>query len=126
MNNHKKQSGQTLITLLIFMIIAITITSTSVAILITNSASSDKLYQGDLAKYLAENGIENALLRLLRDPDYSSETLTLNEGTITITVTGTTNKTITSKGTTGNFSRTIQVQTIYNNDTYTITSWNEI
>lgn len=66
------------------------------------------------------------MLRLLRDPDYSGETLTVGDGTATITVTGTTTKTITSEGDYNGFKRKIEVVGTFTNDVFDVTSWEEI
>jgi hypothetical protein len=120
------QRGQALITLLFFMIIAITITSAAVVILLTNSVSAQKLEQGTVSYYTAESGAENALLRLLRDPNYTGETLTIDGTTVVATVTKSGSVyTITSSATFGNFKRTIQVVATYVGNILTATSWKE-
>lgn len=115
--------GQTVVILLVFMVIGITITSASVMILLSESSNTSKFQQALISQQIAESGAENALLRLLRDPTYTGETLTVGAGTATISVSG---STITSVGTSGNFRRTIQVQTTYTNNILTISSWQEI
>ncbi len=125
-NSNQKEGGQALITLLFFVIIAITITSASVVVLIANSTSATKYEEGIRAFYVAEGGAENAVLRLLRDPTYTGETLTISDGTATISVSGSGPFTITSKGVVGNFTRTVQVSAAYVNNILSITSWKEI
>ncbi len=120
-------AGQTLVTLLVFVIVAIIITTSAVMITITNSMSADKFQQGIAVKQLAESGIENALLKLLRDPNYASETISVGDGNAIISVTGDiNNKTIISEGKSGNFSRKVQTKITYNNDMLVILSWEEI
>ena len=121
--NYKQ--GQTLLMLLVFMIIAITITSAATTLIIVNSANTQKLEGGTVAYHIAESGIENALLRLLRNPNYAGETLSINGGTATITVAGSNPYNLTSTGKKGNFSRTLQVIVNYNGN-MTISSWREI
>lgn len=115
-----------MVTLLIFMIIALTMTLAATSIVIVNSLSAQAVDQANVAYMVAESGIENALFRLLRDPNYAGETLTVGTGTALVTAVGAQAKTITSKGTVGNFSRTLQVTATYNNYTLTVTSWKEI
>ncbi len=82
-------SGQALIMLLVFSIIAVTITTASVAIVIENSKSGDRLNQGVMAGQIAKSGIENALIRILRDPNYSGENdLLIGDGSTDIVVSG--------------------------------------
>lgn len=120
------QSGQALVTLLFFMIIAITITSSAVVVIILNSQSASKVARTQEAFAAAESGAENALLRLLRDPNYSGEIMPVNTSTATITVSGTSPITITSVGKSGEFLRTIQAQAEYANNILTVNSWKEI
>ena len=119
------QKGQALVTLLFFMVIGITITSAAVVVIVTNALSATRFEQGTDAYDIAESGAENALLRLLRNPFYTGETLPIGNGTATITVA---NNTIISSGSAAfnNEIRTIQVNTVYNNGILTVTSWKEI
>lgn len=121
-----KESGQTLVSLMIFMVTAIIIITAAVAVIISNAKSTSKFYQGIVSYDLAESGIENAIIRLLRDPSYSGETLALGEDTVQIQVLGggASPYTITSTSTNGNFKRTIQATASYNN-ILTISSWEE-
>lgn len=121
-----KNSGQALIMLLMYMMIAIIITSASVMLIIVNSRATDSLYQGSTAYDVAESGAETAMIKLLRDPNYTGETLTVGTGQAVVTVTGINPKTILSKGTLNNFTRTIQVIVDTSNNTITATSWKEI
>ncbi len=118
--------GQTLVLLLAFMAIAITITTAAVVVLISNSQSASKFALGTEAYDVAESGVENALVRLLRDPSYTGESLTVGQGTATIAVTGTGPYTVTSTGVVSDFSRRIQVTANYTNGVLTVTSWSEV
>ncbi|MBI3380276.1 hypothetical protein HY029_05990 [Candidatus Gottesmanbacteria bacterium] len=118
--------GQALVTLLFFMIIAITVTSGAVVIILSNSVSASKFDQGNSAYYIAESGVENALIRLLRNPNYTGETLPIDTGNATIQISGSNPITITSVGTLNNLSRTIQVTVDYTNNILTVQSWKEI
>ena len=120
------EGGQALITLLFFVLISLTITSAAIIIIIINSISVSRFQEGTLAYYLAESGVENALLRLLRDPNYTGETLTIGTGTAVITVTGINPKTVVVVSQNGNFKRTVQAQMSYNNGYYTFSNWKEI
>lgn len=121
-----RERGQALITLLFFVLISLTITSGAIIIIIINSISASKSQEGTLAYYVAESGVENALLRLLRDPNYAGETLTIGTGTAVIAVTGANPKTVVVVGLNGNFKRTVQAEMNYNNGYYTFSNWKEI
>lgn len=125
--NFHSARGSTLVTLLFFMVIAITVTTGAIAMLVTNSISGAKLQQGSVAYQVAESGLENAKLRLLRDQNYAGESLTVGDGTAVITVSSVgTNYTILSRGTVGNFTRQIQATASYANNLLTVTSQSEI
>lgn len=108
------------------MIIAIVVTTASIALVVNSSKGTDKVYQGANSLDIAESGAETAMIKLLRDPNYSGETLSVGSGQAVITITGTNPKTIVSKGTLNNFTRTIQVIVDTSNNTLTATSWKEI
>lgn len=117
--------GQALITLLFFMAVGVTVTTAAVVVMLTTSLSTSTFQQGNIAYFMAESGIENALLRLLRDPNYSGETLAVLDGTATISVSGTNPKVIVSQGWVGNFSRKIRAEASYTNEVLTTTSVKE-
>jgi hypothetical protein len=121
-----KKEGQTLVILLVYMIIAIIVTTASIALVINSSSGTNTVYQGANSLDIAESGAETAMIKLLRNPDYSGETISVGNGQAVVTVLGTNPKTILSKGTLNNFTRTIQVIVDTSNNTYTATSWKEI
>lgn len=109
--------------LLFFMLIGITVTTAAVHILINNVTGASTVEQSTLAYATAESGVENALLRMLRDSQYGGETLIFGGGTVVTTVLS---GTITAIGTVGGATRKVQVQTVYYNDILTVSSWKEI
>src|SRR3990167_5083503 len=131
MNNSKKQEfqkinpqiGQAVISLLFVMTISIAIITAIVIIVLNSVTAASNFEQGTVAFYAAETGFENALLRLLRDPNYSGETLNVDQGSVTIQVDG---GTITSTANVANSIRKIEVETLYNENVLTVTSWKEI
>ncbi len=123
LRNNNLQAGQTLITVLVFIIIASVVTTTAVAVLLNTTQSSSITSNSIVAAQIAESGAENALLRILRDPNYTGEILPVGEGSAQIQVTGTDPKTITSTGTIGDFQKTVQVVITYNNNIMSVSSW---
>lgn len=121
----KCKKGQALIVLITFAAIASTIIASVLLVSININAASGKIQVGNEALDVAEAGVENALLRLLRDPSYTGETLTVGSGSATITVTGTNPKTITSLGIVGSHRRTIQAVASDSAGVLTVTSWRE-
>lgn len=123
LKNLKNDKGLALVTLLFFVIIGITIISAEAIVLYTNILSASTAEQGADAYYVAESGIEEGLLRVIRDPSYSGGTLTVGSGSVVIQVV---NGTITATGTYNNAMRKIQVETTNSNGALTIDSWKEI
>lgn len=120
------QSGQALVTLLFFVILAIIIVSAAVAIVMTNALSGSRMQEGFNAYSIAESGAENALLRLDRNLNYTGETLPVDGGTATITATGTNPVTILSVGTANGAIKKVQVVVNINNGQLSIVSWKEV
>ena len=123
--HYSSHSGQALVVLLVFMTVGIMVTyaTTLLSVYAISAASSSE--QSELALAVSESGIENALMRLLRDPSYSGETLTLPDGTATITVTGTTTKTVVSVGVSRNFKHTVTATVGYVNGIMSVSSWTD-
>ncbi|HEX7042244.1 MAG TPA: hypothetical protein VF189_03250 [Patescibacteria group bacterium] len=124
---HSSEGGQALITLLFFAVMGIVIVSAAAVILINNIQAASKVEMGTQTYYIAESGAEEAVLQLLRNPNYGGTTsISVDGGTATIVTTQGNPVTIVSTGQLGNFIRKIQVQTVYNNGTVTVSSWKEI
>lgn len=119
-------SGQTLVVLLIFVAMAMVVVAAAVSTVVNSTAGGSQVEIGQVAYMLAESGAEEAMLRLLRDPDFTSETLTTVDGSTTITVTGASQKNIVSTATVGSTVRTIQVVAGYTDNILTVISWKEI
>lgn len=125
-NKYFRQKGQTLVILLTYMIVAVTITAASVIMVINSTTGTTKVHKGITALDIAESGAENAMIKLIRDRNYTGESMSVDGGTVTITVSGTNPKTIISEGTLNDFTRTIRVIVNISNNTVSATSWKEI
>lgn len=123
----KGQVGQAMILLIFVAVIGITIISAAAVFVYENLIATSLTEQGTYAYYVAESGIEEGALRLLRNPSYTGtpvgQSLTVGSGTVDIAVSG---GTITATGIYNNTVRKIQAQTVYNNGVLTIQSWKEI
>lgn len=117
------QAGYALITLLFFMTISLAIVTGVVVVVLNNATATTSVEQGTLSYYAAESGAENALLRLIRDPNYTGETLSVDGGSVVIQVN---NGTITSTAAVSNTIRKIQIITVTTNNQLTVSSWKEI
>ncbi len=128
----KIQNGQALITLLFIALIAISITTAAVVMMVVTVGGSANLQQGELAYEVAKTGEEEALLRLLRDPNYGGEGSFLvgsNWVKIEVIKAGPSSNpsyTINTTAHVGNFIRKIQKMASYNNNVLTVTSEKEI
>lgn len=122
--NHR---GQTLVILLIFILVAITIATTSVAIIITNAQTTSAAAQSMEAYYAAEAGVENAAIQLLRNPDYTGETIQISpSSTATVTVASGSSYMVTSTGNSGAFTRVLQANLDYTDNVLSVISWQEL
>jgi hypothetical protein len=119
-------SGQTLVVLLVFMAMLIVVTGGAVAVTVANTTATSKLALGEQAYHIAEAGAENAILRLLRNPQYAGETLSMGDGSAIVTVSGGAAKTITSVGVSGESMRTVRVSGTVSNTVFAVTGWQEI
>lgn len=119
----KNQKGYALITLLFFMTISLTIITGVVIVVLNNATATTSVEQRTIAYYAAESGAENALLRLIRDPNYTGETLIVDQGTVVIQIN---NGTIVSTASFANVIKKVQIQTLNTNNQLTVTSWKEI
>lgn len=124
--HQKNQAGSMLISLMIFVVVSLAIVIAAVLLVIDSTITASNQQIGAATLTIAESGIENAMLRLLRDPSYTGETLTVGDGKTVITVTGNAPLTIRSVGTLGSFERTVVVTSARVNGVLTVTSWNEI
>lgn len=120
------QSGQALVTLLVFVASAILITSGAVAVAISNAKSTTLLETSAEVYQSAEAGIENAVLQLERNPAYTGETITVGNQTVTIAVTGSPPTTITATSTGYGSKRTIEAIGMFTNYAFVISSWKEL
>jgi type II secretory pathway pseudopilin PulG len=119
------QKGQTLIALMVFVMVSILIAVTATTITMINLQANTAYANGETALRHAESGMENAVRKLLRDSSYNGETMTLDGGTVTITVSGTDMKTITSAAVYANHKKTITASAAYVNDALQISNWRE-
>ena len=124
MNIHK---GQALITLLLFVIISVTVTTGAIIVILLNAKSTNQISQANVCHSIAESGIENAMLQLLRNPSYTGSTFTLDGGTTAVQVASSAGVlTITSQASLGDYQSTVQAQATYNNNVLSLTSWKDL
>jgi len=120
------QTGTALLTLVIFVAASMLIIGGAVMVSIIGTQETSKISLGEKAYHLAEAGIENAVIRLLRDPSYAGETLTVDDGIVTISVSGLDTKIITAESQINELKRKIQVIGTYEENRFVPASWKEI
>lgn len=115
-----------MVLLLVFVMVAIAITTAATFIIATNSISATNVSQGLATRQMAETGVEKVLLSLLRDPNYKGETFSLDAGTVTATVSGTTALSIDVIAVNGDYVKRVEVMATYSNNVLTLESWKDI
>lgn len=121
-----RQRGEVLTTVIVVVAMGMVFTTSAIFLLINNAQASLSFERGLLARQAADAGAENAMIRLLRDPDYAGETLSFGQQSATITVSGTNTKIIRSVGVFGNYTRIVRVTASYVNGILTPTEWIEV
>jgi hypothetical protein len=124
--HREHEQGTSLVIVVVLGVVGMLIVAMGLALSTTAIQSNAAFIENRRAVLIAESAAENALLRLLRDPSYTGETLTIDGGTATIVVTGSGNKTIDVTTSVGSTVKTLRVQTTDVNGITTVSSWNEI
>ncbi len=125
MTNFKRKSeaGQTLVSLLVFSVVALAVTTTAISVTINTSQATQAVENRVYIQHAAQSGIENALLRMLRDPTYGGESITIDDVTVVTNVVGSDPYTITATADNTRFSHTEEAVVTYTNNIVTISSW---
>jgi len=118
--------GFALVILMFLMVLAVTVITAAVSLMILGSSSSTLLISGDSAKSIADSCIENAIIRIIRNPAYSGESLDMNEGSCQISVTGSTNKTVAAEANYGDKKKKVEVNLNLNNNIVSLISWKDV
>jgi len=120
-------SGQAVVTVLFVVVIGMLVTTGAIMTLLNAYQSMTNHELGREAFAAAEVGIENGMLRLLRDTSYTGETISMDGGkTADITVLQSPDIVMVSTGTVHNVSRKIQVDAHITNMSIVVDSWREI
>ncbi len=120
------QKGQTLVSLLI--IIAVSVLAVASALVSASLSSTTAITTiTDKVYYSAETGAEEALIKLLRDPNYSGETLDLDGVNVEVSVTSPipSERVISSTASANNIKRRVDVSAQFLNNILTVTTWGE-
>ncbi len=122
----KSQSGSALLAVIVISALATMIFTSATSSLLGQLLQSNTSANSSKAYLLAESGIEDAILNLLRNENYSGGILTLDSNDITITVTDSNPKIVTSSVIYNKTKRTIEITALFTDNYLQITSWKEI
>ncbi len=125
-HNLNLKSGQALVVLIVFVAIATIVVGSAVVVTIVNSRLASDVTQSADALAAAEAGANEAILSLLRNPNYSGGTLAVGPDVATITISGAPSKTIVSSASVGGYVRKVEVLGTYSGNAFAISSWKEI
>ncbi len=122
-----KQKGQVLVSILIIIAVAVLATGTAVVASSLSKTTGVSIISDKLL-YAAESAAEEAIIKLLRDPDYSNGSLDINGVSVTITVTNPTpsERVIRSEATLDNLTRRVEVSAEFVNNILTVNTWKQI
>lgn len=119
------QNGQALTSLLIIMFVGLTIMTASVGLINTTQTATGSLDEANQALVVAESGIEDTLMKYIRNPSISGGTLAVDGGLAVVSIASTNPYTFVSQGIVGQHSRTIRVTINNTGGITTVTSWKE-
>lgn len=122
-----KQNGQVLVSILIIIAVAVLATGTAV-VASSLSRTTGVATVSDKLLYAAESGAEETLIKLLRDPNYSGESVNINGVSVNINVTNPTpsERLIISKAVQDNLIRKVAVSAEFINNILAVNSWKQI
>lgn len=123
-----RDKGQALIGVLAIIAISTVLVSSLMINSLISADSSLKLRQSSSAITIADSYMQNAFIKLIRDPNYTGETLTLNDGRVIIEITGENPKYILIKsiGPQNDILRQLSSQVNFDsNGAVSITNWTE-
>jgi len=124
---HNHQSGSILTALIVFVAIGLLITTSATVLLADQMLLGERDARSASLLYTAESGAENAILRLLRDPSYTGETLLTPDGqAVEITVQTGPPIVITSRAETAGLSRAVQIELTRQSGVLEVLSWQQI
>ena len=99
----------------------------SATTLVVSELKNNITVTGGLSQYQMTYGaLENAFMRLLRDPSYIGETLTLGSSTCYSTVTGASTKTVSVRCTDGTYVRKMTATSTFANGIMTVSGISEV
>ena len=120
------EKGQALVALLFFVVIATIYTSAAVIIIASNSLSASRSQRGVTTARFAEGFMEDTLLNLIRNPDYSGGTFNFEDGSVIVEITGDETKTILVQSAVGDSLRKLEAVVSLESGQLEVVSWKEV
>lgn len=122
----KKQKGQALIVVILVGMITL-IGVVSATTLVISELKKNVATSLGIAQYeITYGAAENAFIRLLRNPNYTGETVTLGSSTCYITVEGTSTKTVEVRCTNGDYVRKVGATATFSGGIMTVSGITEL
>lgn len=118
--------GQTVVILLLVSLMLIFMVTTTVAVVFSLLKDTTVQARGEQAMAIAQSAAQNAVLRILRDPNYVGEVgVAIGGGVADITVTGGSSKTVTAVSTYYLISRLVEVDLTMVEGEWEVIDWRE-
>lgn len=122
-----RQNGQVLVSILIIMAVAILATGVSV-VASSLSRTTGITNASDKLLYAAESGLDDALIKFLRDQSYGGEIISMGGVSVSIDVEQPTptELIITSQAAQGNLVREVEISADFVNNVLSVNTWKQI
>lgn len=122
------EEGSVLLVVMVIMLVASLVIAAAITLILSGSSSTTRVEVAQMAYQAAESGVDEAQLRLLRDPNFTGNVSNIPVGVSTadITVSSAWPKTIDSYGKYGGVIRHIRITATFNSGILTITALKEI
>lgn len=124
-NKMKFLKGQTLLIMLVISGFVMVVLSSALILSVTGSKLTISSADAAAAAYGADAGIENGLIRYLRDPAYTGETISIGRASVVITITGVGPYTIRAVSTAGLSERVTTANITMNSGIMTVNNWQD-
>lgn len=125
----ERHCGQALVGTLAIVAIASALVASIVLNSLINAESSLRFRQSNTVLNLAETALQNAIIKLERDPDYTGESLTLNDNRVIIEITGSNPKIVSvrSLNSSSEILRKLEAQVSFDsNGAISVNNWREL
>lgn len=126
MASMKKQQGQALIMIILIGMIALLAVISATTLVISELKKNIATAYGVSQYEITYGALENAFMRLLRNPNYTGETVVLSGSTCYITVTGASTKTVEARCSNGSYVRKIEATVVFANGLMSVSGITEL